>query len=251
MFRLLSLACVSLICARGADAPSFDVGNILPHAPDDTRFGVKMPSAGRFSATGVVAKLVIMVAYDVQETQIVGGPDWLATDKWDITAKSDDGLEHGPEETRGMLRNMLHERFSLRVHPETEQLPAYVLTIAKGGPKFAARHDDRPTNVRVTSHSINLESGKLTRMTQLLSGALGRPVIDRTGLDGVYDFSLQWDDAPVREGGVPGLDLPAEPGNDHGSIFTALQDQLGLRLESQRVPVAVIVVDRIEKPSPN
>ena len=94
-------------------------------------------------------------------------------------------------------------------------------------------------------------------MTRLLSTALGRPVVDRTGLDGIYDLSLEWDDAPIleggvpREGGVPGLDAPVAPGNDHGSIFTAIQDQLGLRLESERVPVAVIVVDRMEKPSPN
>jgi uncharacterized protein (TIGR03435 family) len=80
---------------------------------------------------------------------------------------------------------------------------------------------------------------------------LGRPVVDRTGLAGTYDFSLQWDDAPVKEGGVPGLDVPGTPGVDHGSIFTAIQDQLGLRLEPERAPIEVIVVDRIDRPSPN
>jgi len=88
-------------------------------------------------------------------------------------------------------------------------------------------------------------------MTQLLSAALGRPVIDRTGLSGLYDLSLQWDDAPVPEGGVLGLDAPAAPGKDRGSIFTAIQDQLGLRLDPQKAPVEVIVVDRIERPSDN
>lgn len=250
MPKLLPLA-FCLVCLRGADLPSFDVASILPHAPGDQRFGVKMPSAGRFSATGVVGKLLLMLAYDVQESQISGGPNWLTSDKWDIAAKSDDRLQHSVEETRGMLQRMLEQRFALRVHRATELQQAYVLTVAKRGPKFAERTQEGRTNLRVTSNSINLESATLAQMTQLLSTALGRPVIDRTGLNGLYDLSVQWDDAPVPEGGVPGLGAPEAAGNDRGSIFTAIQDQLGLRLESQRAPVEVIVIDQIEKPSPN
>jgi uncharacterized protein (TIGR03435 family) len=251
MFKVYFLACISLVCLPGANAQSFDVASIRPHAPDDTRFGVKMPSHGRFSATGAAAKLILMLAYDIQETQITGGPSWFATQKWDIEAKSDDGVEHSDEETRRMLQNMLEQRFALRIHRAKEQRPVYVLTVAKGGPKFKARDQDGSTNVRITGNSISLESGRLERMTQVLSTALGRPVIDETGLSGLYDFSLQWDDAPIRNGGVPGLDGPAARGNDHGSIFTAIQDQLGLRLEPRRAPVEVIVVDQIEKPSEN
>jgi uncharacterized protein (TIGR03435 family) len=208
-----------------------------------------MPWEGQFSATGSVAKLVLMVAYDVQETQIVGGPSWIATEKWDIDAQSA-GREHSHEETHRMLQNLLAERFSLRIHPETEQRPVYVLTVAKGGPKFKAGADGS-ANYRITGNSISLERGDLTRMTQLLSAALGRPVIDRTGLKGQYDLSLQWDDAPILQGGLLGADVPAAPGSDHGSIFTAIQYQLGLRLESQRAPVEVIVIDRMERPSGN
>lgn len=250
MFKAFLLVCISLVCLRGADAPSFDVASIRPHAPDDTRFYVKLPAQGRFSATGSVAKLVVMLAYDVQEAQIAGGPDWFATEKWDIEAKSDNPGGHSVEETRRMLQNMLAERFGLRIHRETDQRPAYALTVAKDGPKFKPA-EQGSTNVRVTGNSISLERGDLVRMTQLLSSALGRPVVDRTGLTGLYDLSLKWDDAPVPEGGVTGLNVPAVPGNDHGSIFTAIQDQLGLRLDSQRIPVEVIVVDRMERPSPN
>ena len=250
MFKVFFLVCISLVCLRGADAPSFDVASIRPHAPDDNRFYVRLPLDGRFTATGSVAKLVVMLAYDVQEAQIIGGPSWFTTEKWDIEARSDNQGEHSIEETRRMVQNMLEERFGLRIHRETEQRPAYALTVAKGGPKFKAA-EQRSTNVRITSSSISLERGDLARMTQVLSAALGRPVIDRTGLEGLYDLSLQWDDAPMRQGGVPGLDVPPAPGNDHGSIFTAIQDQLGLRLESQRAPVEVIVVDRIERPSQN
>jgi uncharacterized protein (TIGR03435 family) len=251
MFRVFFLICISLVCLQGAQAQSFDVASIRPHAPDDNRFGVKMPSDGRFTATGCVAKLVLMVAYDVQETQIIGGPSWFATEKWDIQARSAGDVARSAEETRLMLQNLLAERFALRIHRQTEQRPAYVVTIAKGGAKFKAREQPGRTNVQITSNSIRIEAGDLARMVQVLATALGRPVIDRTGLRGLYDFSVQWDDAPVREGGVPGLDVPAAPGNDRGSIFTAFQEQLGLRLEPQRAPVEVIVVDGVERPSAN
>jgi uncharacterized protein (TIGR03435 family) len=249
VLKVCFLVCISLICVRGADAPSFDIASIRPHAPDDNRFYVRLPVDGRFTATGSVAKLIVMLAYDVQEAQIVGGPSWFTTEKWDIEARSDNQGAHSIEETRRMVQNMLEERFGLRIHRETEQRPAYGLTVAKGGPKFKAA-EQRSTNVRITSNSISLERGDLARMTQVHSAALGRPVIDRTGLEGLYNLSLQWDDAPIRQG-VPGLDVHAQPGNDHGPIFTAIQDQLGLRLESQRAPVEVIVVDRIERPSQN
>jgi uncharacterized protein (TIGR03435 family) len=88
-------------------------------------------------------------------------------------------------------------------------------------------------------------------MTQLLSAALGRPVVDRTGLNGLYDLSLQWDDAPIPDGGVLDADVHAASGTDRGSIFSAIQEQLGLRLEPQKSPVEVIVIDRIERPSAN
>jgi uncharacterized protein (TIGR03435 family) len=150
-----------------------------------------------------------------------------------------------------MLQGLLGERFGLRIHRQTEQRPAYILAVGKGGPKFKAAEPDESTNYRITGNSISLERGDLARMAQILATALGRPVIDRTGLSGHYDLSLQWDDAPIGEGGVPGLDAPVAQGDDRGSIFSAIQDQLGLRLVSQRAPVEVIVVDRIERPSQN
>jgi len=251
VFFLLSISLTSLTCLLGAQALSFDVASIRPHAPDDDRFRVKMPSNGRFASTGSVAKLILMLAYDVQESQIVGGPGWFATEKWDIEAKCDDRVAHSVEETRRMLQSLLEERFALQIHREAQQRPAYVLTVAKRGPKFKAPEQDGPTNYRITGNTISLERGDLARMAQLLSTALGRPVIDHTGLGGRYNLTLQWDDAPIREGGVPGLDAAVAPGDGNGSIFTAIQDQLGLRLEPRRAAVEVIVVDRIERPSQN
>jgi uncharacterized protein (TIGR03435 family) len=150
-----------------------------------------------------------------------------------------------------MLQNLLEQRFSLRLHRETQPRPVYMLTLAKNGPKLKTSDPQGSTTVQVGGNSVSVQHGELARMTQLLSTILGRPVVDRTGLNGLYDFSLRWDDAPIREGGVPGLDAPAAHGADHGSIFTAIQDQLGLRLEPQRTPIDVIVVDSMDRPSEN
>src|ERR1017187_9519910 len=251
MPKVFFLVCMPLACLLNAQAVSFDVASIRPHALGDERFHVKIPSNGRFAATGITAKLVLMLAYDIQESQIVGGPSWLATEKWDVEAKSTDQVAHSAEETHHMLQSLLGERFALRIHRQTEQRPAYILVVGKGGPKFKAAEQDGSTNYRITGNSISLERGDLARMVQLLSTALGKPVIDRTGLGGRYDLSLLWDDAPILQGGVPGLDAPVKTGDDRGSIFTAIRDQLGLRLDPMRAAVEVIVVDRIERPSQN
>ena len=249
MFKVF-LACVFVLCGKTAIAQSFDVASVRPHSPDDAYFLVHPPTAGRFSATGAVAKLLVMLAYDIQESQIVGEPPWLAAEKWDIEAKTDDGVQHTPEETRRMVQSLLRDRFALRAHRETQQRPAYVLTVTKGGPKFKPS-ERRSTNYRIGGGSISLERGELARFVQFLSSALGQPVVDRTGLGGLYDLSLRWDDAPIPEGGLLGADVRAAPGNSYGSIFTAIQDQLGLRLEHQQAPVDVLVIDRMERPSEN
>src|SRR5215472_10010848 len=235
----LATALFAAVCVH---SQGFDIASIRSHAPDDARFLVHMPTNGQFSASGVAVKLVMMLAFDLQESQIVGGPDWLSTEKWDIDAKRDDQDRHSPEETRGMLQKLLADRFMLRMHRETQQRPAYVLTIAKGGPKFQPVREEKSTNIHVTASSVRLESGDMARLAQVLATSLGRPVVDRAGLGERYDLFLEWDDAPVAQGGVPGLDTSAAPGRDHGSLFTAIQDQLGLRLEPQRAPVEVIVI---------
>lgn len=247
MFRLVLLA--ALI---GLFGQNFDVASVRPQAGNDTRFFVRPPNRGQFTADGAVAKLIVMLAYDVQDTQVVDGPSWFASEKWDIQAKSDNAT-YSVEETRLMLQHLLAERFALRLHRGTKQLPVYVLTVSKGGPKFKAS-EGTATNVKVGSNSISMQAGSIARLTGVIATALGRPVLDHTGLNGVYDLSVQWDDAPVREGGLPGIadsQVASAPGEERGSIFTAVPDQLGLRLEAQRAAVDVLVIDQIERPSPN
>ncbi|SRR5579883_1211611 len=246
---MLPRSCLVFVTFASLCAQSFDVASIRPQAPDDSRFIVHQPNAGKFSAEGAVGKLLVMLAYGVQDSQIVGGPAWFATEKWNIEAKSED-RHHSPEETKRMLRNLLEDRFSLKTHNEIQQRPVYLLTVADRGPKFHET-EKAVTNLRVSSNSVSMDRGTMAGLAGVLATALGRPVLDRTGLTGFYDLSAQWDDAPVREGGAPGIDVPPAPGNDRGSIFTAVENQLGLRLSPHRAPVEVLVIDRIDKPSSN
>ncbi len=239
----------------GLFGQTFEVASIRPQAPNDRGFFVRPPNRGQFTANGAVAKLLVMLAYDVQDSQIDGGPDWFATEKWDIQAKSNND-QHNVDETRLMLQHLLADRFSLRLHRSIAQIPVYALTVGKGGPKFKPS-EAATTNLEVGSNSIFMQGATITRLTAVLATALGRPVVDRTGLTGVYDLSVQWDDAPVLDGGLPGTpDSKARGaatplGSERGSIFTAVPDQLGLRIEAERAPVEVLVIDEIERPSPN
>lgn len=195
-------------------------------------------------------RLMMMLAYNVQESQIADGPSWIGTERWNVDARSEAGTTHSTEETQQMLQNLLRDRFGLQAHRETREQSAYVLKIAKDGPKLKA-DETGATNIRVNGNSIGLERGEISRLTQLLSSALGKPVVDQTGLTGHYDVSLQWNDAPVADGGVIGLDAHATADPNRESIFSAIQDQLGLQLVSQRAPVEMIVIDKIERPSAN
>ena len=179
-----------------------------------------------------------MLAWDLQDAQVAGGPAWFATDRFSVEANSDDGQPHNAAETREMLQDMLADRFALRTHHEMREGTAYVLAVAKNGPKLK-QSQTQSTNIRVGANSIQVEGSPLSRLAQQLSAILERPVIDRTGLEGTYDASLLWSPAQIT----------ADP--DQVSIFTAIQDQLGLSLVSQRAPIDTLVIDSISQPSPN
>src|SRR5215475_615793 len=152
MFRLLILATFF-----GLFGQKFDVASIRPQDPDDHNFFVRPPNRGRFTANRTVAKLLVMLAYDVQESQIVGGPSWFGTEKWDVEAKSEND-QHNVTETRLMLQHLLADRFGLRLHRSTEQRSVYVLAINKGGPKFKAS-EATAMNLQVGPNSIFLQTG--------------------------------------------------------------------------------------------
>lgn len=231
----------------------------------------------KFETEGQTLKMLIKFAYSLNmgaDQQIAGGPDWVGSAKFDIQAKEDPDTiaalkkiagEQRVDTIRIMVRGLLADRFKLKVHRETRVLPVYALVVAKGGPKMtpwvqmpAPADGSRPKGWQGLSlegrgqlegrgASLGMFSGVLARQPEIG----GRMVVDQTGLTGRYDFMLKWTpdtslgmQSAAREGGVP-LD-PSAP-----SLFTALQEELGLRLDSTKAPVDMIVIDSAEMPSEN
>jgi uncharacterized protein (TIGR03435 family) len=219
-------------------------------------FGAK---GNRFTATNVPLIWLIRYACGASDDQVLNAPSWLNAEHYDIEAEfaeSDAGWLHklSPEEQMLLLKPLLEDRFKLQVHHETRLTPVYELVLDKNGPKIkeATPGDTYPNGIKAPDGTtgpgrIYLTVGQqdqlisqavpINRLAQTLSQQLGTRVIDKTGLAGKYDFTLQW--APDEDpGGGP-------------SIFTAVREQLGLRLESAKLPVECLVIDHVERPSPN
>jgi uncharacterized protein (TIGR03435 family) len=198
---------------------------------------------------------LIQYAYNLPKSQIVGGPGWLDSGMYDIDAKSSPEVDvrlkampdgDAAQQKRVMVRELLKERFSLTTHEETRVLPVYNLVLAKGGAKFQPS-DHSGTRIDVGRSRIHVQGSDDTigLLARELAQSQGRLVVNRTGLTGRYDLTLRWtpDETPLLNGEP---DPNAPPG-----LFTAIQDQLGLKLESGKGPVPVLVIDHIEPPSAN
>lgn len=218
----------------------FDVATIKPSAPQtDGRTHVRMSSdtsTGDLHYSNVNLKQVIARAYNVQQYQ-VSGPDWIETERFDIVAKFPPRAK--PDRLPLMLQSLLAGRFKLTIHRETKELPIYSLVVAKGGPKFKAVDSASgiTTNSNRTRWHVTAKVS-MTGLAEFLTDEAGRPVIDNTGLKGAYDLTLDWavDDSPTVNDSTTGP-----------SLFTAVQEQLGLKLESAKGPVETIVVDSAER----
>jgi uncharacterized protein (TIGR03435 family) len=197
-----------------------------------------------------------MTAYNVQGFRIVGGPDWVVSNRWDVQAMPD--RVASPNEIRPMLRALLEDRFQLRSHSEERRLPVYELSVDRKGSKVQrAKNSEGKADVRVGAGSIQLTKATAATFASQLSYALGRPVIDKTGLSGEFDFALEWTPEPGEDGGPTTAGLPPRTSNqtvstaNGPSIFTAIPEQLGLRLQSARGPVQVMVIDDVRMPTAN
>jgi uncharacterized protein (TIGR03435 family) len=185
---------------------------------------------------------LIRSAYRIQADQIVGGPAWLDSDRYDIDAKTGGTEKISPELFRTMLQNLLADRFGLKTHRETRQMTVYVLVADKGGTRL--REDTEGGGNRLNTDRVAgkaVLTGTRVSMEQFsgyIGDKLSRVVIDKTELEGVYDFTLEWDPEQA-------------PGAIGPSMFTGLREQLGLRLESQKTPVDVLVIDSVGRPSEN
>jgi uncharacterized protein (TIGR03435 family) len=220
---------------------------------------------GQAGAKNSTLKSLISLAYKVQEFQIVGGPGWIGSERFDVEGRTEDKTAD-PDRLRLMLRSLLEDRFQLKLHMETREAPIYALVVAKGGLKIKLSADQTSPEingpskpgagpnrgaVRFGPGTMMGNAANFSLFVRFLSQRLDRPIVDRTGLSGRYDFLLQW--APeIGEARVDPAGNPVPVGDTTGpSIFSAIQEQLGLRLESTKGPVEVLVIDRAEMPDEN
>jgi uncharacterized protein (TIGR03435 family) len=270
--------------------PKFEVASVRENTSGSNQVSVGMQPGGRFTAVNMPLVILMRSAYRLQDSQLVGAPDWTETSRYDITAKAEGDLPPsspiGPPSTgMVMLQSLLEERFKLKVHREVREQPIYALVPAQSpgrlGPHLAQSNVDcqaaaaagrksssppsaplqpgqrPPCGTHMGFGEIRGGARPLTLLASMLAQVVQRPVIDRTELAGGFDFDLRWtpDTLPARPPGTP-ADQPfrmngVEIDPNGPSIFTAVQEQLGLKLEATRGPVDVLVVDHIERPTPD
>jgi uncharacterized protein (TIGR03435 family) len=237
--------------------PVFDVAAIRQNLSDPSARShiVSSPFDGEFHAINVPLKMLLAWAFETPETRILDGPSWIGSTKFDIEAKADSSVDdrlhtrpsdQGRLEKQKMLQALLADRFRLAVHRESRQLPIYALVVAKGGPKFQVSRANG-TAIEAWNGKIKVQGSDdtIALLCEQLARKLGRPVVDKTGIPGRYDLTLEW--TPDEQSGPNAT--AADPLGP--SLFTAIEEQLGLKLESEKGPVEVLVIEHVEMPSAN
>jgi uncharacterized protein (TIGR03435 family) len=247
--KLSSAMCALIATGAAASAQparsvprSFEVASVKPNQSGGEGRRAGASPGGLFTATNVSLRLLISRAFGVPEYQIERGPAWLDTETYDVAARADTSFEMTREELRPCLQDLLTGRFGLQWHKETKAGSVYSMTVAKNGPKLTEHTGPGSASISASTDSAGGEirglNSTMARLAEYLSGQAGRPVIDNTGLSGQYDFHVGW-----------ALDRPADTSGP--SIFTALQEQLGLKLNATRGPIDIIVIDHAERASAN
>ena len=253
MKTILSCFAAATLFAQPPSAPAgpsagrieFEVASIKPANPALSQGGVAHAARqlpGGFEARNLYLKNLIMSAYRLNEDQLIGGPGWMNSAGWDIDAKFPVGA--GRAQIPEMMQALLAERFHLVCHRETRILPVYNLVVARGGSKLKESAEPYGS-MSAGPRMIKYTAGTMDDLVRQLSSYMERQVLDHTGLQGRYDIQLSF--APVDP--EPSVDAAAQ--ETGASIFTAIQEQLGLRLEEAKGPVEVLVIDSVEKPSEN
>jgi uncharacterized protein (TIGR03435 family) len=244
LFLLSAVLAAAPLCfaQTAAQTPSYDVASIKPNRSGSSNSGTST-SNGNLTATNITLRSLIRNAYGLQDFQIAGGPSWVDSDRFDIIAKAEG--EPAPPQRRLMQQALLAERCNFAAHHEMREMVVYDLVLAKPDGKLGAglRHVDCAVvqtcgNTNVNNTILKAQGRTLADFSQTLSAIVTRIVIDKTGLAGPFDIDLAWSRDQTTDTSQP-------------SIFTALQEQLGLKLESSRGPVDVLVIDRVEPPTPD
>jgi len=281
---LVAFASIRAQTPAATDKPKFEVAAVRENTSNDGKINIGIQPGGRFTVVGAPLAELIRIAFAVQRTQIVGAPDWTETARFDITAKAEGEIQGTPPggppgPLNLMLQDLLEDRFKLRAHRETRELPIYALTLARSDKKLGAGlrpstvdceamrgrggrmgpppgvpppGERPPCGMRVAPNQVVAGAATLAQLTQMLSQFTQRIVIDGTGLTGGFDIDLTFTPERMPQGPPPPGAPPLPPIDPNGpSLFTALQEQLGLKLESDRAPIEVLVIDHVERPTPD
>lgn len=239
-----------------ASRPKFDVASIKPSHAGDLSYGFKF-TPHRFEAQNSPVRFLIQFAWKVEDFQLSGGPGWAAFDRYNIEAVTD--KDASMEQFRLMMQALLEDRFQLQLHHETRESQVYALVPTKGGIKLQAskQNSDAPPDQASSAPRVNgtwsassngMDATAITMeaFATALSQMMGRKVVDKTGYTEKFDLHLKWADPST-----PGLEPDDSTSVTGQSVFTVLQQQLGLKLESTKGPVDLLVIDRLERPSEN
>jgi uncharacterized protein (TIGR03435 family) len=273
---------VSVVCAfvgvASAQAPAFEVASVKPNKSGDVGAMISGPRPGSFITRNAPLDRIIIYAFGVKDYQLDGVPAWARDDRFDIVGKYPEGPTPPPQQVALMVQALLAERFKLQTHAETRQGPAYALMLARRdgrlGPRLkpttvdcAAYITERRAAGQVVSANgvgdaalctgvmsnrfIKMSVRPISILASALANQVGRPVIDQTGLTGSFEYNLEWSPGPfTATPAADGVASSAQP-DDSVSLFTALEEQLGLKLESTTAPSDALVIDHIEQPTPD
>ena len=274
-----SLSTAASVAQSQTKKPAFDVTSVKPNHSGDLRARMEIQPSGGFAATNVSLRMLITNAYQLFNYQIVKAPDWVEKDRWDVAAKAEEGTIRPslarspgvPSETQVLLQALIEDRFKLKAHKETRALAVYNLVAMKGRVKMKLSPDQTPPppldnadipqpywgggiphgNVMQGPSNIQATGITVAELARSLSLALGRQVLDRTMLKGLYDVSLEWmpDISQPMDIYDPTLPFPRYTGAP--SIYTAIEEGVGLRLVSAKGPVDVLVIDSVQAPTEN
>jgi uncharacterized protein (TIGR03435 family) len=281
-FHLLILSALLALpgSALGQEKVSFEVASVKQNKGSDPRQGARLLPGGRIEITNMPLRLMVRISYGATtiqtNEQIVGGPAWAATDRWDIVAKAEgdpgfDAASGQPLRLIAMLKTLLEERFKIMVHTEKRDVPTYALVVASKDKLAQAAKESQvdcytPANapppgtppdparlcgIRGPVGSYTMTGISMEQLAQAFSGTapIGRPVFDRTGLSGRYDWKLQWVPMFIASPANDGTNIPNPAADTGPNIFTALTEQVGLKLQSERAQVDYVVIDSAERPT--
>lgn len=235
--------------------PSFEVATIKPSKPGEPGKLITVQGT-RFRTVNFTLLDLIKFAYGVQEKQVIGGPKWISSDKFDIQAEPNVPGTPDAEQLKSMVQKFMADRFGLKFHRETKTMSAYVLTVGKSGPKMT-KDTNNPNGLPALFFRqlgvLTVANATMDEFAGLMQSAvLDRPVVNETNLQGKWDFLLKWtpDESQFQGMGVK-VPPPSDAANAPPPLFTAIQEQIGLKLKAGKSPVPVLVIDHVAPPSPN